>query len=217
MSALNKLTVTVVHKAIFNKLNLSRNENKPQRFLEIGPGIERIAGFETFNIISGSNTDYVGDAAKNLPFAAGKFDLVYASHILEHTPWYRLEETVADWARVIKPGGALEVWVPHGLKIAKAFVEAEETGSERFGQDNWWRFNDRHDPCLWMAGRTFAYGNGTAATDHPNWHRAMFSPRFLTSLLERAGLTNIQQLETSEVRGYDHGWINLGMRGIKAG
>ena len=31
-----------------------------------------------------------------------------------------------------------------------------------------------------------------------------------------AGLTEVREMDRSQVRGYDHGWINLGMRGIKS-
>jgi len=40
--------------------------------------------------------------------------------------------------------------------------------------------------------------------------------RYLRLLFEKAGLKNIRKLSNTEVRGYDHGWINLGMAGTKA-
>jgi hypothetical protein len=43
----------------------------------------------------------------------------------------------------------------------------------------------------------------------------MFTPRYLRLLFEKAGLTDIRQLNPQDVRGYDHGWINLGMIGTK--
>ena len=55
----------------------------------------------------------------------GTFNLVYASHILEHTAWIRPAEILTEWVRVLKPGGVLEIWVPDGLRIAEAFVGAE--------------------------------------------------------------------------------------------
>jgi hypothetical protein len=114
--------------------------------------------------------------------------------------------------RVLVPGGQLEVWTPNALKIAKAFVQAEETGSEEFHQDGWWRFNSERDPCRWMSGRTFSYGDGSGRS-HPNWHRSLFSPRYLIRLFKKAGLVEAHEMDRSEVRGYDHGWINLGVRG----
>jgi SAM-dependent methyltransferase len=51
------------------------------------------------------------DLCGRLPFAAGTFDLVYASFVVEH-----LEEPCAafrEWRRVLRPGGALLVVTPN--------------------------------------------------------------------------------------------------------
>ena len=68
-----------------------------------------------------------------------------------------------------------------------------------------------------MAGRVFSYGDGTGATGHFNWHVALFSERYLGELMCKAGLTEVRRMSRSEVRGYDHGWINLGVCGRKMG
>jgi len=185
------------------------------RKLEIGPGAQRIAGFETLNITGGRQVDYVADATHKLPFPDNTFEVVYASHILEHVAWFQAQETLNEWARVLRPGGALEVWVPDGLKISEAFVAAEKDGADEFHQDAWWLFNSDKDPCDWMSGRLFSYGDGTGARGHFNWHLATYSPRKLVGLFEAAGLEGVDQMDSSKVRGFDHGWINLGVEGVK--
>jgi len=195
--------------------NLSRNSHKSKRFLEIGPGSTRIPNFETLNIVNGRNVDYVWDAGKILPFPNNTFDVIYASHILEHIPWYQTREVLGEWVRILKSGGALEVWVPDGLKICQAFVEAEINNSTIYKDDGWFRFNDEQDPCKWAAGRIFTYGDGGGRINHPNWHRALFSPRYLKEVFQSVGLSHVEEMSPSNVRGYDHGWINLGIRGIK--
>ena len=42
-----------------------------------------------------------------LPFDADRFDVVYASHCLEHAPWDSLEATLNEWRRVLARGGTL--------------------------------------------------------------------------------------------------------------
>lgn len=196
-------------------VNLARNRRGTARRLEIGPGVQRIPGFETINVVWTPHTDYVANASKKMPFASETFELIYASHILEHTPWYQLEATLREWVRVLKTGGALEIWVPNGLLIAQAFVDAENGGKNEIGNDGWYRFNPDQDPCVWANGRIFSYGDGTGSKSSPNWHLSLFSPRFLEKVMVNAGLHQIERMDASQVRGYDHGWINLGMKGRK--
>jgi SAM-dependent methyltransferase len=202
---------------LLTKRNLRRNAGSSRRRLEIGPGPERLPGFESLNIVPGRAVDYVLDATKPLPFPDATFDLIYASHIIEHVAWYQVGVVLREWVRILKPGGHLEIWTPDGLKIVKAYVAAEEHGSTEFHEDNWWRYNERKDPCLWANGRIFTYGDGTGDPHHPNWHRSLFSERHLRSLMHEAGLTALRRMDRSEVRGHDHGWINLGISGTKPG
>jgi SAM-dependent methyltransferase len=189
-------------------------ENKP-RYLEIGSSDGRIEAFETLDITGGPNVDYACDASKPLPFADGTFDLIYSSHVLEHIPWYFTERTLKEWVRILKPGGVLEVWVPDGLKICETLVRAEREGVSYIDKDGWYKFNPRKDPCVWAAGRIFTYGDGPGNPNHPNWHWAIFTPRYLKELFTGAGLVDIKEMSRSEVRGYDHGWINMGVKRTK--
>lgn len=202
-------------KVVKNRIIIRRNRGKMNRALEIGPGSVRIPGFETLDIVGGKNVDYVMDASKVLVFDDNTFDLIYASHVLEHIPWYKTVDVLREWIRILKYGGILELWVPDGLKICETLFNAEVKGLNEIEKDGWYKFNPHKDPCVWAAGRIFTYGDGTGAINHPNWHRAIFTPRYLKDLLIRVGLVEIRELEASEVRGYDHGWISLGMRGKK--
>jgi SAM-dependent methyltransferase len=195
--------------------SLRRNAGRPRRRLEIGPGGSRLEGFETLDVLPGRHVDYPVDGAGRLPFEDHTFVLVYASHVLEHIPWYQTVEVLREWARILAPGGALEVWVPDGLKICRTLVGYEDGKGDETARDGWYRFNPDRDPCRWAAGRIFTYGDGTGRTDHPNWHRALFTPRYLERCFREAGLDQVRPLDRSEVRGYDHGWINLGMAGRK--
>ena len=202
-------------KFIKTPINLRSNRIKQNRRLEIGPGAERIPGFETVNVVWGRNIDYVADASMLLPFSDATFDLVYASHILEHIPWYLLNQVLKEWNRIIASNGFIEIWVPNGLKIAKTFIDAEEGAANNIEKDGWYKFNDVKDPCIWANGRIFSYGDGAGNKNDPNWHLTIFSPRFLQNLLKESGFVEIEQLDRTSVRGYDHGWINLGFRGRK--
>ncbi len=197
------------------RVNLRANLGKPHRMLEIGPGDARIAGFETLDVVDKPHVDYVRDATKTLPFTSDTFELIYASHVLEHVAWYQTEHALKEWIRILKPGGHLELWVPNGLKICKALVDFELRGEDYIHKDGCYLFNEARDPCKWAAARIYTYGDKTGSPNHANWHRALFTPRYLKLVMENAGLRHVRQMDRSEVRGYDHRWINLGMRGTK--
>lgn len=183
------------------------------RQLEIGPGAERLPGFETLNIVRTPATDHVGDA-RNPPFEDCTFDLVYSSHCIEHIDWFDVEETIREWARILKPGGVLEVFTANGLALMKAIVRLEETG-EWTGPDSYltWRQDlVKADPYNWAVGRIMNYAKKGSVF---HLHRAIITPGFLRRCFERAGLSQIEPMTNAETRGRGHGWINFGLRGHK--
>lgn len=195
--------------------NIKNNRSKKLRMLEIGPGLNRLPDFETLNIFDGRDVDYVLNLAEKLPFEDNSFDVIYASHVLEHVPWYIQKDVFKELYRILKPDGALEVWVPDGWKIVKTVYDYETNNINNTHLDGWYRFNEEKDVVTWANGRIFTYGDGYGNLYHPNWHKAIYTSKSLKLLFERAGFHNIQQMTSGDVRGYDHGWINLGIKGTK--
>lgn len=184
------------------------------RKLEIGPGKKRLKGFETFDIIKRPGVDYVGDA-RSLPFEDGTFSFVYASHVIEHFPWYATVEVLSEWRRVLAPGGSLDVWTVDAAKVARLLLEYEDSRKwER--PDKWSRHGVDSNPYQWCNGRIFAYARQDG-DDSVNWHRAMFTPRHLCECFEAAGFNRytISRLNSGDVKGKDHGFVNLGVRGVR--
>ncbi len=92
--------------------------------LEIGAGGRPQPGYLHLDMSrKGWHLEYVQNAAK-LPFRDGSVDEIYASHVLEHVEVGRLLSTLQDWHRVLKPGGRLEVHVPHTAQIMQNFFRA---------------------------------------------------------------------------------------------
>jgi predicted SAM-dependent methyltransferase len=46
------------------------------------------------------------------PFRDGRFDFVFASHILEDFPPHQIQAVFNEWLRILKPGGYLIILVP---------------------------------------------------------------------------------------------------------
>lgn len=181
------------------------------RRLEIGPGHERLPGFETLNIQRTPATDHVGDASKP-PFPDATFDEVYSSHCIEHVEWFAVEPTIKQWVRILKPGGWLEVHTLDATPWLRAILEWEETGETTARTGKWRADLHGHNPYVHAAGRIMCYsksGDGGA-----NIHRAIMTPRYLHQCFERAGLVDIETV--AEPRGAKkHTMVNMGLRGRK--
>lgn len=192
------------------------------RCLEIGPGRHVIPGFETFNLSAsertdGGTADHEGDA-RRLPFADATFDVVYSSHCIEHVHWYQIQDTLAEWARVVKPGGTLEVCTVDAYKLMKVLVQLEETGAWTGPDLREWknkhiREKIKGDPYLYCNGRLLSYPR-TGDYDS-NLHRALITPKLLHRFFCEIGLHQVRHMHDHEVRGKHHGWINMGVIGTK--
>lgn len=204
--------LNIYGRLIKTPFNLLVNKNKQQRKLEIGPGNKRVKGFETVNVVYGFEVDYISDASKRLPFCDETFNVVFASHVLEHTPWFQIEETIREWVRVLKKGGSLEIWVPDGYKLCKFIAEIEEGQLRNEWHDGWRPFNEENNPFKWANGRLL-YG---VRKDYPSWHNSILTPKYLMDTLTRVGLIDVEVMDEVETRGARHGWINLGVRGYKS-
>jgi len=191
------------------------NKFKSVRKLEIGPGLKKLPDFEALNIIDGENVEYIHDITKTFPFKDYTFDIIYASHVLEHVPWYLQKNVFKELNRILKPKGKLEIWVPDGLKIINIIYDWEYNNINNISLDGWYKYNDEKDVITWANGRIFTYGDGSGNLNHPNWHRTLFTPNFLRKKFLDAGFKDVLKMESGEERGISHGWISLGMKGVK--
>lgn len=165
------------------------------RILEIGPG-DFPAPFAT-DMLDWPTFDWGVTA---IPFPHATFDEVYASHVLEHVPWFRTVEALRDANNVIVPGGMIEIWVPD-FEYIIACYQQKKCG------DRWRKHNPNDDYMAWVNGRIFTYG------PEPNWHRAVFDADHLKSCLEQSGFVDIR-FANRRTR-HDHGPMEVGMKGRK--
>src|SRR5438105_15713327 len=84
------------------------------RRLEIGGGPHVQQGYLHVDLDRGAHHLEWTAPAWDLPLPDEWASEVLAIHILEHVPPARLVSTLAEWLRVLQPGGRLQVHVPNG-------------------------------------------------------------------------------------------------------
>jgi Uncharacterized protein conserved in bacteria len=72
----------------------------------------RIPGFITVDLRDVDDTDIVSDISDLSWTGDGTVDQIYCSNALEHFPIHKTKDVLAEWHRVMKPGGKLFVSVP---------------------------------------------------------------------------------------------------------
>lgn len=167
------------------------------KVLEIGPGtpdgksvlfpnadtVDAHGELATENLIWGQN---------DLPFDDNVFDLVFASHVLQFVPWYRVVTALREARRVLKPEGELELYVPDFAYIVQCY-------NEKTIGDDWKLFNDAGGWMTWINGRIF--GPGEDATEilkdgeSPFTHmKSAFDESYLIARLTDAGFKDIEPI-----------------------
>ena len=145
------------------------------RRLHIG-GKARSEGWEILDALVRPEVDHVGNAKDLSRFSDNAFDVVYASHVVEHFD-YRDEIPIVlqEWFRVLVPGGAVNVSVPDLNTLAELFLLRETL-----------TFDDR-----WMVMRMIFGGH----TDEYDYHQVGLNEEFLGLYLLRAGFVQIRRVD----------------------
>ena len=118
-----------------------------------------------------------------LPFRTASLDGLRANHVLEHQSYELLEPTVAEWARVLRPGASLDIGVPDARFIAEQWVRGEIDTAEA----NYWILGGHSDR---------AAHKGVDARGVPLWiwnaHHTMFDEPWLRQLVEGSGFVDVE-------------------------
>lgn len=79
--------------------------------LHIGPGKTYLPGWVNVDIFSHVKADLYSSAL-SLPYSPESFDLIYASHVLEHFNRHMVLAALTHWRHLLKTGGVLRLAVP---------------------------------------------------------------------------------------------------------
>lgn len=125
--------------------------------------------------------DVISDARKlNLP--DGYADVVYNSECLEHFPWREYQSVLAEWCRIVKPGGMIRVEVPDFLLACRQILEADTLDMDRRMQQ------------IFFAEQLNEF----------DFHYVGLTPRMLTEDFENIGF-NVVDIK----RGDEWGWLKV--------
>lgn len=88
--------------------------------LHLGCGKNYIPGWTNVDLFSSVKADVYADITA-LPFDRGSFDLIYASHVLEHVQRHTVIATLSHWRDLLKDGGVLRLAVPNFEAIVERY------------------------------------------------------------------------------------------------
>ena len=114
-------------------------------------------------------------AVDRLPFTTGSLDALRANHVLEHQSYELVTETLREWARVLRPGGRVDIGVPDARFVAGQWVRGEIDTAEA----NYWILGGHSDR---------AAHKGTDERGVPLWiwnaHHTLFDADLLRDSVE---------------------------------
>lgn len=146
--------------------------------LNVGCGARRIPGYTGVDAVERSAADIVA-RADAIPLPDGSVEEILAVHVWEHFYRWECDVVIAEWKRLLKPGGTLVLELPDLIKCCRNVIN----GLVRGGKDPdqltlWGLYGDPRQGDPFMA------------------HRWAWSPASLRAFLKAAGFTDIQDEET---------------------
>lgn len=115
--------------------------------------------------------DQDGSVRNPLPLPSGCADELFSAHVVEHVHDWQAPHLLAEWKRLIRPGGALVLELPNIEAAARHLLEGKS--------DQW---------CMWPL-----YGDGSHR-DPWMCHKYGYTPKTIRRLVEEAGFVDVRLL-----------------------
>lgn len=154
-------------------------ENDESVRLNLGCGDKILSGYINVDVApsrKGNNPDTICDI-RNLSFADDHADEVMAIHVIEHFYQWEAQAVLAEWTRVLKPGGKLVLECPNILSAAESLLKGSDAA--RPGKEG--------KMSMWVL-----YGD-PAWQDPLMCHKWGYTPKSLSDVLKEAGLDRVGQ------------------------
>lgn len=167
------------------------------RKLEVGSGNRPLPGYEHLDLDARCPDLHYVAPMDAIPVEPNTFDEVRSIHVIEHTGWRNGPATLAEWFRVLKPGGVCHIATPNLRFICKAYLENDHTWYEDMGrmypeEQQHLVVAGFHSHTLWANFKIFSSGaNGDE-------HFACYDGFVLGHMLSEAGFVDVKILEDSD-------------------
>lgn len=144
--------------------------------LNIGAGARRIEGYTGVDMVPRAGADIIAPAHA-IPLGDETVDEIMAIHLFEHLYRWECEKVLAEWRRLLKPGGRLVLELPNLIKCCENIISGR-AGKEPEQLGMWGLYGDPRGGDQFMA------------------HRWGWTPDTLRELLEANGFHRIGQEPT---------------------
>lgn len=148
----------------------------PAAKLNVGCGRAPAAGWINCGRALRAGVDVCGDARGRLPLATGAVAAIAAIHLLQDLQWTDIAPTLAEFRRVLSPGGTLRLGLPDLDRAIRAYLEGDAA----------WFYVPDHD----------AQSPGAKLVTQIVWYGSAHTPMtfgFIAERLDRAGFTAIER------------------------
>lgn len=133
-----------------------------------------------------THIDFIQDASDLTNIPNESFSSVYSKDCLEHISFRKTRVTLAEWKRVLEPGGMLYLCVPSARQLAAILEDPHQPEIGREPGESNFEFFSR-----------IAFGH----QDYPeNSHLAYFTEEWITTLLYEVGFSDIKILRSDVMR-----------------
>ena len=152
--------------------------------LHLGCDKRYLPGFVHIDVADYPHIDHRHDA-RTLPMIAdGAAELVYACHMLEYFDRVEVQPVLAEWRRVLRPGGTLRLAVPDFEALVAVYG----------------KYGDLNRLIGPLYGRWPVPGAGLTI-----YHRTVYDLASIRVVLESAGFRDVQRYDWHDVlpEGYD--------------
>lgn len=162
------------------------------RKLEIGSGNRPTEGFEHLDFDPTlPHLEYCADFRKLEFLENDTFDEILSVHCIEHIPWREIKATVAEWVRVLKPGGKIRIATPSLRFICDAFSSDSDLWKKDYDIMNaeeqaHLQVNGVPNKALWANFKLFSSGAGF------DNHYACLTGENLVAYLKEGGCSSAQ-------------------------